>query len=81
MRPRSITVALSTVPVPAARHVTPTGHVTALVVSAYAADSVGTPQSLLYLAFRSLKLLPGVRRIILLYRLLVTIVLRALLEG
>lgn len=57
------------------------GHVTALVVSAYAADSVGTPQSLLYLAFHSLKMLPGVHRIILLYRLLVTIVLRALLEG
>ena len=44
----SIVVAFSTVAVPAARRVTPTGHATALVATALTADSVGTPQSLLF---------------------------------
>ena len=44
----SIMVAFSTVPVPASRRVAPTGRATALIATALAADSVGTPQSLLY---------------------------------
>ena len=43
-----IVVAFSTVAVPAARRVPPTGYATALVACALTADSVGTPQSLLF---------------------------------